>query len=337
MQRLICFLLFLPTVFFAKAAEENRIIPPFNVLKSEKDASIPAGKAVFHFIFRSPSFVAIPGNPDYPVIMASCDGNYMEVKQDDNLWQDHMVDAGIHVFQFYAYTMNNHYYEIYSDSVTIQPGYRTTVELNFQESHVEIMVDKPVVYLYPETDLEFCTEVTPRGEFSFTYPAYENGWHGTAHPDGSMTIAGKNYPYLFWDAKMQINQSDMKQDEGFIVHKDQVVAFLEQKLTQMGFSSREQTDFITYWGPRLTQEPMVFIQFAWNDACDRFAEMDIYPQPDHVNRLYILWTAVGKQPDFKVVPQQLPVFDRSGFDVLEWGGSEVPFQFIETKSLSSNR
>ncbi len=337
MQRLICLILFLPSVFFVKAEGDNLTTPSFNVIKSEKDASVPADKAVFHFVFKNPLFIATPGNSNYPVIMASCDGNYMEIKQDDNLWQDHTVDPGVHIFQFYAYTMNNHFYEIYSDSVTIQPGYRTTVELNFQESRVEIMVDKPVVYLYPETDLEVCTEVRPRGEFSFTYPVYENGWHGVAHPDGSMTIDGKNYPYLFWDAKMQISQSDLKQDEGFLVHKDNVIAFLEEKLTAMGFTTREQTDFITYWGPRLTQNPQVFIQFAWNDACDRFAEMDVYPQPDHVNRLYILWSEVDKQPDFTIIPQQLPVFDRSGFDVLEWGGSEVPFQFLEIKSLHTSR
>ena len=229
---------------------------------------------------------------------------------------------GTYVFQFYL----DYFSEITTDSIEVKPGMLTIIDLRFEYERIPVTTEKPVIYLYPETDLEVTTLVEPQGSFLFTYPVYENGWKGTAHPDGSMTINGKNYPYLFWDAETTANEVAPAPGTGFVVSRDQVLTFLEEKLTSAGLNEREQADFITYWGPRLTQYDQVAIQFAWGASCDQFATLQLSPEPDNINRLYILWSqATGNEP--ALIPQQLPVFDRSGFDVLEWGGIQLPALF----------
>ena len=57
---------------------------------------------------------------------------------------------------------------------------------------------KPVIYLYPEEVTEVLAQLDYNGELTVTYPAYEDGWAVTAHPDGTLVDAeGKEYSYLF--------------------------------------------------------------------------------------------------------------------------------------------
>ena len=59
---------------------------------------------------------------------------------------------------------------------------------------------KPVIYLYPEEVTEVLAQLDYNGELAVTYPAYEDGWAVTAHPDGTLVDAeGKEYSYLFWE------------------------------------------------------------------------------------------------------------------------------------------
>ena len=46
--------------------------------------------------------------------------------------------------------------------------------------------EKPVIYLYPETETEVTVQLDFDGELTCTYPAYDNGWTVTArrHLDG---------------------------------------------------------------------------------------------------------------------------------------------------------
>ena len=52
-------------------------------------------------------------------------------------------------------------------------------------------------------------------------------------------------------------------ESGFFVGSDQVVSFLEKKLTDAGLSSKEQADFITFWGPKLAQNELNFVHFIY--------------------------------------------------------------------------
>jgi len=190
-----------------------------------------------------------------------------------------------------------------------------------ERSDIRITVDKPVIYLYPEEETEVELKLNIAGDPIFFYPAYENGWKFTASESGELTFGDNAYNYLFWEAAQSRTFSEEELKTGFNVKKGDVVSFLEQKLTLAGLNSKEQADFITYWGPRLSANELNFVRFEFNEACNRYAEIDISPEPAHVYRLYMTWMKIESELD--VVPQKIETFNRDGFTVLEWGGSEL--------------
>lgn len=234
------------------------------------------------------------------------------------------LPAGKYVFSFY-YT--SQFDEIETDSIEVKAGYVTRIRLHFFNAERPVQMKKPVIYLYPESDTEVEVTVGTENGLSFSYPAYDNGWKGTAHPDGSMTIEGKTYPYLFWEADKVLPPSLANRADGFIIERDQVVAFLETQLTRIGLTAQEQTDFITFWGPQLIQHERVYLNFIFNEEVNQLATLEL-SVPAKINRLYMIWSS--EIPDVNTSLRTLPVFDRSGFDVLEWGGMELPPRLVET-------
>lgn len=320
MQRLLIIpILYLLATTTAWAGEPYKRIPSFIVVSSEKDPTIKNGKAVFEFEIMNEELKQYADQ--LSPIQGSCNGEVFDFAMPKNGVYAKTVFEGKYIFQFYT----NGYYEIYSDSVSIKQGYRTKVQLRFDFADREIMVDKPVIYLYPTTDLEVTTSVKPNGEFTFTYPAYENGWKGTAHPDGSITIAEKNYPYLFWEGSHKMIAADMDLKKGYMVKGDSITAFLERNLTQMGLNDREMTDFITYWGPRMAGNDQQFVQFIFNDECNRFADLSISPAPAQIFRVYMIWATVPEGVVMRPEPQELKTVSRDQFYAIEWGGTEITY------------
>jgi hypothetical protein len=180
--------------------------------------------------------------------------------------------------------------------------------------------EKPVIYLYPEKTTKVRVQVIPKGKFTFTYPAYNDGWNVTASPDGTLTTNGKTYNYLFWEGIQPLEMQDFK--EGFLVNKANVIPFLEEKCIKFGFSSKEQADFITFWGPRLMENDQNLVQFVFNADCNKFAELYVFPKPDNTLRFYILYRKANSKENMPKA-QEIPISNRNGFDVLEWGGIEM--------------
>lgn len=60
---------------------------------------------------------------------------------------------------------------------------------------------KPVIYLYPETEIEVSVRLDFSGKLTCTYPAYNDGWKVLAKPDGTLLVpdTGREYSYLFWE------------------------------------------------------------------------------------------------------------------------------------------
>ena len=223
------------------------------------------------------------------------------------------------VFQFF-YDFN--FQEITTDTIEIKARQITIISLHFKDQNELRPVKKPVIYLYPESDTELSVQLKTTGELTFSYPDYAKGWSGTAHPDGSIDIDGKNYPYLFWESEQRFNSFDQELG-GFVISKKNVVESLEKCLSELGFNDTEKTDFITFWGPQLEQHEEVIIQFILHDACNEFATLEIEPKPNHLNRVYMIWSnADDLKPQFKK-QQALKKLNREGFDVLEWGGIEL--------------
>jgi hypothetical protein len=182
------------------------------------------------------------------------------------------------------------------------------------------MTEKPVIYFYPEKSTDVSVKLDIHGENAFMYPAYNNGWNFTAQPNGDLIFGDDTYNYLFWEATTRTALSPQQMSTGFFVEGKNAITFLEEKLNQAGFTSKERADFITYWGPRLAQNKLNFVHFEFNEACDQFATLDVLPKPNQVYRIYMLWGAV--QSEFPVTDQEIESIDRTGFSVLEWGGQQ---------------
>ena len=63
--------------------------------------------------------------------------------------------------------------------------------------------EKPVIYLYPEEEMEVTVKLDFDGTLTSTYPAYGDGWTVTAQPDGTLTDEkGREYYCLFWEGSL---------------------------------------------------------------------------------------------------------------------------------------
>lgn len=179
--------------------------------------------------------------------------------------------------------------------------------------------EKPVLYLYPEQETAVTVALDLDGDLNCAYPALDSRtWKVTARPDGKLTDeSGREYPYLFWEGELNAKWDF---SSGFVVAGTETAAFLEEKLALLGLNDREAADFITYWLPRMQQNPYNLIAFqkeAYTDA----AGLSITPAPDTLLRIFMAYKPLDKAA---AVPEQAlesaPV--RSGFTVVEWGGAE---------------
>lgn len=177
---------------------------------------------------------------------------------------------------------------------------------------------KPVIYLYPEKEMQVSVDLTLDGKLTCTYPAYNNGWNVTATPDGTLTDTnGKTYNYLYWEGETYA-QYDMS--KGFCVKGEDAAVFLEDALAKLGLNRREANEFIVYWLPQMEQNPYNIISFQ-TDAYTNAAELKVSPEPDTLIRVFMSWK---KADSYISLPEQgFSAVQRSGFTVVEWGGTEI--------------
>jgi hypothetical protein len=291
--------------------------PSYEIVSSKKDAKLPSDKAIFTFQING-----ISNGNALTQIVYSVNDEIDTVYLNNNLQIEVKVKPGKYAFEFYH---SSYYKEIFIPKTAIAGSYRTLINLNFKVSKQEnITVKKPVIYLYPTKPTLVKVKVKPRGKFTFTYPLYDDGWKVMANADGGLTVNDQFYNYLFWESEQEMLLADISFLDGFIVEGANSLAFLEEKLSAMGLNSKEKADFITFWGPQLIQNKRNFIHFYTNEECNRFAELAISPQPKSIFRLYMVYAPFETHKEYNLMDQQLPVFNREGFTVLEWGGYEVP-------------
>ena len=180
------------------------------------------------------------------------------------------------------------------------------------------MAYKPVIYLYPEAETDVSVKLILDGKLTCTYPAYNTGWQVTATPDGALTdVEGQTYNYLYWEGETN-TQWDMT--KGFCVKGEDTAAFLEQALEKLGLNRREANEFIVYWLPLMEQNPYNIVSFQTAVYTDT-AELQIDPAPDTLIRVFMTWQAAESYAEIE--PQELTAPERTGFTVVEWGGTEV--------------
>ena len=202
-----------------------------------------------------------------------------------------------------------------------------------KKSNHEVLDEKPVVYVYPEEEQGLTMTIDVKGTLDMVYPAPERqvqteegtraSWTISAAPDGTLTDAsGRTYPSLFWDGPVSLTSPE----QGFVVAREDAVPFLEEKLGQLGLSDKEAADFITYWAPRIRANEYTFVSF---DASS-YAQQVTYSFADEAGNqvtpdtfIRVFMTIRAADASTVVTPQNFaPTPTRSGFTVVEWGGTE---------------
>lgn len=179
---------------------------------------------------------------------------------------------------------------------------------------------KPVIYLYPEKEMEISVKLKYNGKLTSTYPKYEDGWLVRATPQGILknTKDEREYSYLFWEGIPKSTSWDLS--SGFVVKGEDSGEFLYDKLKTLGLNERESNDFITYWLPRLEHNKYNLITFQ-SEAYEKLAKLNIEPEPKSFIRVFMVFKPLSKP--IKIEAQQLHSVERNGYTVVEWGGTEL--------------
>ena len=197
----------------------------------------------------------------------------------------------------------------------------------FRNNAGNMRSEKPVIYLYPEQEQEVSVRLDYDGKLTCTYPAYDDGWNVTAAQDGTITDeSGQEYNYLYWEGD---SNQEYDFSEGFCVAGENTAEFLEDALVRLGLTRREANEFIVYWLPRMEQNEYNLISFQ-SEAYTDHARLSIQPEPDTVIRVFMAYKPLDH---YQEIPEQsLSAPERSGFTVVEWGGSELPLPDFQIKS-----
>lgn len=310
----------LPLVLLLFAFTDERKQPespglPWRIVSAAKDPSVQSGEALVEFRFLIDGSKAIQRN-----IVYSFNGIQDTAICSQEGMLELFITPGKYKFQFY---LDQSHFEVTTDSVLCKAGCRTILEVDFRNSEIMIEVDKPVIYLYPESATDVNVKLNFNGNLGFTWPQYNDGWNVTAQPNGSLLSNGKAFDYLFWEGSASVSASSFDHSSGYIVQRDTLADFFEHTLTKMNFSPRERQDFITYWCPRMIQNEFNYIHFASEQEYNSIATMDINPQPDEVFRVFMIWSKADPKQNTVERSQDLPCASREGFTVVEWGGAEI--------------
>jgi hypothetical protein len=179
---------------------------------------------------------------------------------------------------------------------------------------------KPVIYLYPTHKENVSVTLNYAGTLTDLYPSFDSGttWSVTAYPDGHLIdeADGKQYSYLFWEGE---DNHAYDLSTVFVVKGSDTASFLQAQLAAMGLTPKEYNEFIVYWLPKLQHNPYNLIHFAGTDYTN-VAKLTITPTPNSILRVFMVYRPL--QTPVSIPAQSFPPFERKGFTVIEWGGTE---------------
>ena len=175
---------------------------------------------------------------------------------------------------------------------------------------------KPVMYLYPDEDMDLNVTFKNPDKLTTTYPKYNNGWDVRVLKDGSIYDKDNNYYYaLYWES---IYERKVDFSEGFYVSGEDAIKFLEEKLTLLGLNDRERNEFIMYWLPIMEQNEKNLIYFETTEELNKYEPIEFSIEPDTLIRIRMHIKKVDKEVSIKEQKIETPV--RNGFTAVEWGG-----------------
>lgn len=212
----------------------------------------------------------------------------------------------------------NEYIQINKEYTQINDS--TNQNENYLDKIPNISPKKPIIYLYPQAETEVTVKVGNPQNLTHTYPKYENEWKVLAKPNGDLKDikTGRNLYALYWEG---INTVEPNMTEGFIVNGEDTIKFLEEKLEVLGLNEREAEEFIVYWLPKLESNKYNFIRFQTEEEINNNMPLEITPKPDTIIRIVMEFK--GLEESIQIQEQKLSTPQRTGFTVVEWGGTEI--------------
>lgn len=183
-------------------------------------------------------------------------------------------------------------------------------------------LDKPIIYVYPKEKTQINIKLGYPENLTCVYPKYNNAWNITAYPDGTLIDENtkREYYSLYYES-INLKKYNESLDEGFIISKQNITTFLEDKLKLLGLNDKEAQEFIIYWLPKLQKYNYIYIRFQTLNEIKHNMPLEISPKPDTLIRIMMEWKGLNNSMNIK--EQQLTPITRSGFTVVEWGGTEI--------------
>ena len=197
----------------------------------------------------------------------------------------------------------------------------------------EPMEEKPGLYLYGDQPLQetHVSLTLHQSDMLYMWPQGTQNdktfdWDVLAAQDGTLyDQSGNEYSYIFWEAS---GYGEQITDEGFCVKGSETAEFLRDTLKEIGLTPKEYNEFIVYWMPRMQDNAYNIIRFEGLDPDDAYNQnyelkvTDSEGNPaDSMLRVMMVWEAADEYTELK--PQEFETFERDGFTVVEWGGSEI--------------
>ena len=181
---------------------------------------------------------------------------------------------------------------------------------------------KPIIYLYPEDEIDVTVRLGTPEKLTASYPKYNNGWDVTAYPNGDLIdkSSGNKLYSLYWEGERDTSKLDLT--TGFVIKSEDAADFLEEKLDILGLNYREKEEFIVYWLPKLEVNKYNYIYFATEDEINEEMPLEFSVQPDTIIRVRMIFKGLD---EYKNIEKQTlePAPERNGFTVVEWGGTEL--------------
>jgi hypothetical protein len=176
---------------------------------------------------------------------------------------------------------------------------------------------EPLIYLYPAAPQSVTVRVGRQMQIVAAIPPLGgDSWQVQASPNGLLTVGAGRFESLFWEWRWVRLAPP---ESGFAVQRENLDAFFESKLPELGLNEREAQEFQNYWVGRMQGHPYYLISFLDRDVIDAIAPLEISPVPDTTIRVMMDFVALDAPlalPEPKLPPR--PV--RRGFVAVEWGG-----------------
>ena len=286
------------------------------VVSDKESADVPDGKCrVVGTIFNG-------ANKLSNGLVSSLDRNRNGVSDENGEYSFLLSDDDTAIFFF-----KEGYNEQVIWSYNFQSGHEVRIDFYAGNNEEIQIVSKPVIYLYSKEDLTATVSPNFKGDLSFTFPPINDAWNvGLSNNEIVNLNDRKIYPYLFWEGDITGLEFDKIDNSlsGSLINSLDIVPFLESNLSALGLVQKEISDFITFWGPKMIQKKYVFVQFLEDDKVDeKLGQLSIYPEPNNLKRVFLMFETFDENPHITCTAQTFTNFDRNGFTVIEWGGTEI--------------